>query len=256
MNVQHLRDKFNLMGARVKFIDARVPAIRVNILSDGRGDFFEVCKPKDVEVTVSQVLPKDRHLLLLSKTLMPSGKIEIDRFLCGHDERAWFVAAVPGKVSTVVGAKDSLRPKQVNESLRSSGVSSHKRHKRHNKGYIRQGEWFFIPEPKLVVSPHVILQNEPIRRGRGKPHVVQEVYRTGGTTVYVNTANPNGITQVQYNAQPNKNGWRIMVRDAQVYARGTVRHSDHATITLHGWHSVVLNTESSSRSMRHVAFLD
>jgi hypothetical protein len=47
-----------------------------------------------------------------------------------------------------------------------------------------------------------------------------------------------------------------MQRDPLVYARGTVRHSDHATITLPDWHRVVMNTETQSRSMRNMAFLD
>ena len=50
--------------------------------------------------------------------------------------------------------------------------------------------------------------------------------------------------------------WRVMQRDAGVYARGTVRHSDHATITLPFWHRVIMNTETQSRTMANVAFLD
>ena len=41
-----------------------------------------------------------------------------------------------------------------------------------------------------------------------------------------------------------------------VYARGTVRHSDHETITLPVWHRVIMNTETQSRTMANVAFLD
>ena len=33
-------------------------------------------------------------------------------------------------------------------------------------------------------------------------------------------------------------------------------HADHKTITLHGWHRVLMNTENQSRAMRNVAFLD
>jgi len=42
----------------------------------------------------------------------------------------------------------------------------------------------------------------------------------------------------------------------QPYARGDVRHSDHATITLPFWHRVMMNTETQSRTMANVAFLD
>jgi hypothetical protein len=47
-----------------------------------------------------------------------------------------------------------------------------------------------------------------------------------------------------------------MSRNAQVSVRGRVRHADHKTITLHGWHRVLMNTEHQSRTMRNVAFLD
>ena len=51
-------------------------------------------------------------------------------------------------------------------------------------------------------------------------------------------------------------GWQVMRRNPGVYARGTVRHSDHATITLPFWHRVNMNTETQSRTMANVAFLD
>jgi len=45
-------------------------------------------------------------------------------------------------------------------------------------------------------------------------------------------------------------------RGAGVYVRGRIRHPAHVTITLRGWHRVVMNTEGQSRAMRNVAFLD
>ena len=51
-------------------------------------------------------------------------------------------------------------------------------------------------------------------------------------------------------------GWQRRFRNADVYARGTVRHRDHATITLHEWHRVWMNTENTTRQMANVAFLD
>lgn len=47
-----------------------------------------------------------------------------------------------------------------------------------------------------------------------------------------------------------------MRRDMAIFARGTVRHSDHATITLPFWHRVLMNTETQTRTMAKVAFLD
>lgn len=36
-----------------------------------------------------------------------------DRFLWGHDEREWFVAAVPGKATTVAQARNALKPEGI-----------------------------------------------------------------------------------------------------------------------------------------------
>ena len=47
-----------------------------------------------------------------------------------------------------------------------------------------------------------------------------------------------------------------MRRNPRVYARGSVRHQDHATIRLPDWHRVVLNTETETETMGNVAFID
>jgi thioredoxin reductase len=73
---------------------------------------------------------------------------------------------------------------------------------------------------------------------------------------------PNGVTTDEYRAILRQQtgaarwGWRVMTRNPGVYARGDVRHSDHATITLPFWHRVLMNTETQSRTMANVAFLD
>ena len=125
-----------------------------------------------------------------------------------------------------------------------------------------KGEWFFVPEPSLVVDNKLVLSNEPLRRGAGKPHLVEQLFRTGGETVHVCAKHPNGISEKEYaellraNPKAVRWGWRVMRRNPGVYARGTVRHSDHDTITLSFWHRVVMNTETQSRTMANVAFLD
>lgn len=47
--------------------------------------------------------------------------------------------------------------------------------------------------------------------------------------------------------------WR---RNPSVFVRGKIRHADHKTITLDDWHRVLMNTETESVAMRHVAFID
>ncbi len=93
------------------------------------------------------------------------------------------------------------------------------------------------------------------------PHgTLQFAYRRGGEVVWVNRRNPRGIPDAVFCRLPESRRadgtWTQMVRDAEVFATGAVRHPDHATIVLCGWHGVAMNTEQSARAMRHVAFPD
>jgi hypothetical protein len=276
MNTQPIESGFAQVGARVKvreiasrwrqgdrsWIDPTDYSL--DIQRDGNGEFFELRVPTHLsdtlDVTVMQSEPKQRHLLLFVRK--PGDKPRLDRFLCGHDEREWFVAAVPGGASSVRQAMDALQPAPVRQALASHKVSVKKRYARKNRAFRRQGEWFFVPEPSLVVDDKLVLRNEPLRRGAGKPHMVEQLFRTGGETVYVSSKHPNGLLPAAYKrllkTDPSaaRWGWRMMRRDMGVYARGAVSHADHATITLPFWHRVMMNTETQSRTMRNVAFLD
>lgn len=263
-----LEGKFARMGARLRVSDGsgrRRTAggpVTLDVRNDRDGEFFEVTHRPDAtaDVEVLDVQPSDRHLLLMVRE--PDGK---HKFLCGHDERHWFVAAVPesAPVGTVRAAKEALKPPEVRAAQARSALRAEAGNRRKNAAYRRQGEWFFLPAPGLKVDEKLILRDEPITRGNGgKPHRVDQCYRTGGRAVYVCRRYPSGLDERAYRTlladQPDAKswGWRIMTRDAQVYARGRVRHADHRTITLHGWHRVIMNTENQSRAMRHVVFLD
>jgi hypothetical protein len=270
MNAKHIESRFAAMGARLKVRevasrwDGTTRDYAVDVQRDSHGVFFELRVPDHLrgrlDVSVMQTEPKKRHLLLVVRK--SGDKPQLDRFLCGHDEREWFVAAVPGGASSVRQAMDALQPQGVREALTRNHVSSRKRYARKNRAFRRQGEWFFVPEPSFVVDEELILRNEPLRRGAGKPHLVEEIFRSGGEAVHVCDRYPNGVTPDEYRAiwQNNPNAvrwkWRVMRRNPGVYARGTVRHSDHATITLPFWHRVIMNTETQSRTMANVAFLD
>ena len=259
---------FARMGARVGFGEPEptprwsnvVPPVALDVRSDNKGEYFLIRKRADVSVEVLEVKPGDRHLVLLARVPDASGDETKSRFLLGHDERHWFVAAIPesNPVSTVRAAKDALKPQEV--IVRERGVRVRVRQRRVNRVRVRQGEWFFVPAPDLKINRNLIFKNEPLRRGAGKPHVCQELYREGGETVYVNGRYPNGLTQAQFARLKEKvrtqPGWRKMVRNPHVYVRGTVRHSDHKTIVLNGWHEVFVNTETRAIAMRNVAFLD
>jgi len=266
MNTNIIADQFARMGARFKVSyqeDAprwRVaPDYALDIRRDRRGEFFELRVPQAMalDVCVMQAEPRDRHLLLLVKK--PQSK---DRFLCGHDEREWFVAAVPGGASSVAQAKAALKPAEVLAAESRARLTREQRQRRRNRAFIRQGEWFFVPVAERSFTAGAILRREPIRRGGGKAHLVEEVCRVGGETVWVCREYPNGLAEDAYrsllDADPGnrKLGWTRMTRNAAVYARGAVRHPDHRTITLRGWHRVLMNTEAQSRTMANVAFLD
>jgi hypothetical protein len=113
------------------------------------------------------------------------------------------------------------------------------------------------------VDEKLVLRHEALRRGNGgKPHWVEFGYRSGGELVHVCTRYPNGVTDSEYrailaaNSKAHTWNWNMRLRNAGVFVTGRVQHADHATITLHGWHQVLMNTEEQSKAMRNVAFLD
>jgi hypothetical protein len=127
------------------------------------------------------------------------------RYLCGMDESHLFIAEVPGG-TTVRDAHRELKPAEVRDFERSSPGR-----------ILRQGEWFFVtPSPvearllaaALKQTPWIVCRKESLG-GNGRPHVADEVVREGG----------------------------------RVYARGRVRHPDHATLDLVAWRRVHRNAE-------------
>jgi hypothetical protein len=262
--------KFDEMGARVRIRPFqprdswRSRGVlrgwpRLDVLRDRKGEYFDIAVPNDGSIEVVDFRPDDRHLLLLART--PKG--EKAKFLCGHDERHWFVCAVPERegVRDVMTAKRALQPMSVREKIAEKRVKHERQLRRRNEAYTRQGEWFFVAADFEPPAGEV-LRNEPLSRGRGsKPHIVDLVYRRGGTSVNVHNRHaPSGITESQFRSLPEavrkQPGWARMTRDPEVYARGRVRHPDHKTIFLESWHRVLMNTEAQSPAAANVVFLD
>jgi hypothetical protein len=250
-----LERRFAAIGARLKLDGPPLGAPTIDV---GFGQFvirFAGDGPA-VDLEVVDVQPRDRHLLLLVRNTGEKSK-----FLCGHDERHWFVAAVPESARGVTGvktAKAALQPDLVRAAV--ARVRPKDRFRRRNSAYVRQGEWFFVPAPELEPPTAFVLRDEPLSRGRGQVHVLELAYRRGGTVVWANSQHPAGISVAAYHRltenQRRGGGWMQFTRDPELYARGAVRHPDHATVVLRGWHRVVMNTEQSARAMQHVAFLD
>jgi hypothetical protein len=263
----HVVSKFARIGARAKVHGARLgingrQQLSINILHDATGEYFDIRQPDDTQLDAVDVRSLDRHLLLIAREKFAPRDSAPSKYLCGHDERHWFVAAVPENAHArdVQTAKDALMPPRVRQLVDEMKLARNARYTRRNRAFVRQGEWFFVPAPETRIDRRLVLRNEPIRRGAGKPHFCQELYRTGGQRVYVRRDYPNGLTEAEYReVDPrirDRGPWRLMQRDAQVFVRGSVRHADHATIWLREWHQVFMNTETQARAMRHVAFLD
>ena len=238
MSMDVVSRRFEQMGARLDWTGplwGGVPTVDVSRST------FVLRFPGGRAVGLDVVDARWRHLLLLVR----DGELK-SKFLCGRDERHWFVAAVPESahwVSGVESAMQALRPELVEDVVRRE--SSKRRRRRRAAPFIRQGEWFFVPvdidPPRLE-----ILRNEPL-------------VRSGGELVYVNwrgdvmsAARHESRSRDQRRTDPR---WP-MTRDPELYARGAVRHPHHATIELRGWHRVVMNTEQKARAMQHVVFLD
>jgi hypothetical protein len=275
MDFSTLHKKFERMGARLRLrelLPGRRPGsatiidsgiARLNVVKDDQGEVFEIeaTRKQPPEISVLDVRPADRHLLLL----MRNTEGQKSKFLCGHDERHWFIAAIPelAPVGNVQQAKEALKPPEV--QARQVGLKAKERSRRKNAAYVRQGEWFFVPAEVEEPDPLLVLRGEPLVRGRGKPHISEFCYRGGGETVYVCSKYPNGVDGIEYarirklerETKPvdRSHGWRVMRREATVYVRGRVKHPDHMTVYLALWHRVLLNTERNARAMRHVAFL-
>jgi hypothetical protein len=259
MGTEMLERRFAAIGARIKVIGDGHGTPQIDVRSDRRGEFFEVRfagRGNVVDLEVVDLARPERHLLLLAR----DGE-EKSKFLCGHDERHWFVAAVPEDargVSGVKAAKAALQPEVVRHAI--ARVRPKDPFRRRNEAYVRQGEWFFVPAPRVDPPVSAVLFDEPLSRGRGNAHVMQFAYRRGGEEVLVNHRHPRGITEAQFHELPEAErrygNWSRMVREPEVFAKGAVRHPDHATVVLRGWHRVAMNTEQNARAMRHVAFLD
>jgi len=230
-----------------------------------------VDRRQDVSVDVVDVRLADRHLLLVARIPERSADVGGDAardeprealFLCGRDERHWFVAAVPESAGAydVQGAKDALKPQAVWDAMAQFDVPMPERDRRRTAAFVRQGEWFFIPRPGLKVNQREVLHHEPIRRGAGKRHWCQFLFRKNGQRVWVCEAFPNGLTDDEYRELRSKvrglYRWQQMVRDAQVFVKGNIRHPDHRTVWLSDWHEVVMNRETEAKAMQEVAFLD
>jgi len=259
MNTTEITRAFERIGAKIEidesisrrsrwvFSSTSGPSINV------RNDIFSLRIPDGTDcedIRLGDIQPGMRHLLL---------KIQDASVLCGHDERHWFAASVPGAPGGVKDAMEHLKPVAVREAERMAGVSGGKARKRRNAARKRQGEWFFIPRPDLSFGDLQISRNELLQRNAGsKAHVCEEMVTPAGETVMVNIRDGKQLSVGEYNRLPadERKGYSARTLTSSVFVRGAVRHPDHATLTLNGWHEVMLSAEGAGGVGQIVAFLD
>ena len=93
MDTRVLERRFAEIGARVNVEGPLRGSARIDVRTDRRGEYFDISfvgNGVDAEIAVVESRPADRHLLMLVRT----GE-EKSKFLCGFDERHYFVAAIP-----------------------------------------------------------------------------------------------------------------------------------------------------------------
>ena len=240
-------------------------------LDDRRGQFFDLQlnRRKVKRLFTLDVRPGQRHLLMFcSERFRNAEDIWQDRdhrVLCGHDEREWFCAEIPEqkRVTTVHQAMDALMPNIARNSLNRRKVKGRDRLKRKNPGFKRQGEWFFIPDPNFRPRDEVYHRNEPLMRGVGKPHMAECLVRHGGETVYVRNQGNMVLAEGEYRRRMRSvpgaraDNWSVRVEDPVVHVKGWIRHPDHKTVVLQGWHRVEPNTEETQvGNNRVIMFID
>ena len=262
--MEHLIRKFEKMGAQLTLGPEGRPrdpqgrprlGFDIDVVTPTRGqESFLLNVGADVETHVLDFQPQDRHLLLLARNI-DSGEL-IGKYLCGHDERHWFVAGVGRQATSVRTAKESLKPFAVRQAEKS--VRPKHRQRRKNPARLRQGEWFFLPAPQFAAGGQIVLHNEPLRRGAGKPHMAEDLVRFGGARVYTSTRHPNGLSEAAYRRLLSRTpaarswGWRVQVMNPQVFVRGAIRHPDHKTLRLPTWHRVLVNREEFTETVRFI----
>ena len=171
--------------------------------------------PGNTRTNRVDVAGTDRHrrqlVLVVDEPRRPL-PARVRHFLCGMDESHLFIAQLPRVANTVDDAHDALRPEFPSE---------------YRRGIVRrQGEWFFLPvtlaerceintlAPRSIGRRIGIAEAARVLR-RGRQHVATEVC--------------------------------LLEPGARIYARGEVRHPEHASLALRGWHRVLPNLEPFER---------
>jgi hypothetical protein len=242
---KNIQKKFEEIGAKVLIEENNTTDtdFRMDIVDRKAEEVFSISMKKhDIELQVLQTRKDIRHLLLMAKNKKLNTH---EKFLCGLDERHFFLVGVDDNVRNVDQAMSSLKPGFVNFRQKITKVKTKNINKRHNKAFIRQGEWFFIPYNKLYTSNLIVIKNHSLNG-----HICDEVYEDVVENYFHHKHAPAGMLEWAYKKflkkhpriHPRK-GWTTSSSIFNLYARGHIRHKDHQTIYLNGWHIVLKNRQ-------------
>jgi hypothetical protein len=260
---EHIALDFAQVGARAMVRPLSKPTQRVrrpmsiDIATDEAGEFFDIRLTPDVYLETVDIEPHDRHLVLRA-----SNPIGNDRFLCGHDEFHWFVAALPhlAEASSAAAAKEALKPRPVVrlEQRKELGTSN----RRHDV-YLRQGEWFFVPCRHASIDLERIVRGGELLRGEGsKPHQCDYLYEDGEREYECERYPQLAFFETEYRhilqtrRKASQWKWRPLPFRPKVYVKGWIRHADHSPMYLDVWHRVEKNTEPDELSMSWMVYRD
>jgi hypothetical protein len=190
----------------------------IDVVKRDRNEYFRLYVHPQAELYLRDKRPSTRHLLLQLRCFpQREGVADVRNFVLGHDERQLFVVQTVSAES-LVKALESLKPPEV--------VGAEQR----GLKVIRQGDWFFVPTPEFVAEEEKIVKAESIggtvwrnwSSATGHPHVVDE---------QIHVVIPSETRAWQMRRPPQ----------VDVFVRGKVRHAEHATVTLRGWHQAFRN---------------
>ena len=150
-----MRQAFEVIGAEVQ-VDTGGDIFEIDVNLHGDREVCQLTYPLGDAITAEalDMKPKNRHLVLdVSGWRLPVA----GRYLCGHDERHWFVASLPfdRRTATARGAMEALKPDVVLREQKRKGVE-HCRYRRKTAAYVRRGEWFFLPRPVMHVGERAV----------------------------------------------------------------------------------------------------
>jgi hypothetical protein len=246
-----LKEKFLKIGATV-VIDPDVPRNRMwgdsgKSVTYNKGTFRLTGIPPE-NIQVLDTNPGIKHLLILVRD---EGVTKKTKFLCGHDERDYFVAQVGPTATNVAKAMDSLKPEDVIIAGKRGGVRKKDKNKHTTPAWKRQGEWFFIPVDFVPGKNDLVMKKEPFFRQGSSRHFAEEAVRKSGKAVYLKDGFK--VSRVEYMRflKLRMSGYPVgklesRIETGEMLVRGKITHKDHTTLVLQGWHRVLLNNEESA----------